>query len=46
MVKVERWDKARQEWVRVAEYPDDQRSTAEEYAKDRAHTTGRRYRTN
>lgn len=43
-IKVERWGKANRSWVRVAEYPADQKETAEAYAQDRQHVTGRRYR--
>lgn len=46
MIIVERYQKSSDTWVRVAEYPEDQREIAEEYARDRQHVTGRRYRVN
>lgn len=44
VIKVERWDKKTGSWVKVAEYPSDQTDVAREYAQDRQHVTGRRYR--
>ncbi len=44
MIRVERYAKSSGSWVKVAEYPDDQREIAEDYARDRQHVTGRRYR--
>lgn len=44
VIKVERYAKSSGQWIKVAEYPDDQREIAEDYAKDRQHVTGRRYR--
>lgn len=44
MIVVERYQKSSGSWVKVAEYPNDQKTIAEEYAQDRQHVTGRRYR--